>query len=203
MDGRSHPKRLTEFNKDVLADIELRPAQERHVTVDGRDIQGWFIPGGDGKPAAPARARDPRRPAHALRLVADLGVPGPRRLRHRRLLQQPARLRGLRRGVQLRELPRLGARSDARRAGRRRVARRRRPGRPGSTRRHGRLVRRLPDELDRRPRPSVPGGDDLPMRRRHGHAVHDRRHQRRRVGEARIRRLSVGGSRPTSARSRR
>ena len=53
MDGRSHPKRLTEFNKDVLADIELRPAQDRHVTVDGRDIQGWFIPGGDGKQARP------------------------------------------------------------------------------------------------------------------------------------------------------
>jgi len=53
LDGRSHPKRLTEFNRDVLADIELREAQERHVTVDGRDIQGWFIPGGDRDVARP------------------------------------------------------------------------------------------------------------------------------------------------------
>ena len=53
MYGRSTPRRLTEFNKTVLDDIELRPAQERHVTVDGRDIQGWFIPGGDGKKARP------------------------------------------------------------------------------------------------------------------------------------------------------
>ncbi len=53
LDGRSQPRRLTEFNRDVLADIELRPALERHVTVDGRDIQGWFIPGGDGTTARP------------------------------------------------------------------------------------------------------------------------------------------------------
>ena len=53
MDGRSHPRRLTEFNKDVLADIELRPAQERHVTVDGWDVQGWFIPGGSDTAARP------------------------------------------------------------------------------------------------------------------------------------------------------
>ena len=36
--------------------------------------------------AAPARHRDPRRPAHALRLVADPRVPGPRRRRDQRLL---------------------------------------------------------------------------------------------------------------------
>jgi dipeptidyl aminopeptidase/acylaminoacyl peptidase len=53
MDGRSHPRRLTEFNKEALADIDLTPAQERHVTVDGRDIQGWFIPGGDASQPRP------------------------------------------------------------------------------------------------------------------------------------------------------
>ena len=42
------PRRLTSFNAEVLADIELREPVERHVTVDGRDIQGWFLPGGDG-----------------------------------------------------------------------------------------------------------------------------------------------------------
>ncbi len=43
------PRRLTGFNADLLADLELREPQERHSTVDGRQIQGWFIPAsGDG-----------------------------------------------------------------------------------------------------------------------------------------------------------
>jgi dipeptidyl aminopeptidase/acylaminoacyl peptidase len=42
------PRRLTSFNAEVLADIELREPLERHATVDGRDIQGWFLSGGDG-----------------------------------------------------------------------------------------------------------------------------------------------------------
>ncbi len=44
-------RRLTAFNADLLAELELRQPQERHSTVDGRDIQGWFIAGsgeGDG-----------------------------------------------------------------------------------------------------------------------------------------------------------
>ncbi len=43
------PKRLTSFNADHLADIALVVPVERHVTVDERDIQGWFMPGGVGK----------------------------------------------------------------------------------------------------------------------------------------------------------
>ena len=43
------------------------------MTVDGRDIQGWLIPG--RRRPATARRPDPRRPAHALRLVAVVGVP--------------------------------------------------------------------------------------------------------------------------------
>ncbi|HEX5149328.1 MAG TPA: S9 family peptidase, partial [Candidatus Limnocylindrales bacterium] len=42
------PRRLTELNGAVLAELELRAPQERHAEVDGRDIQGWFIPAGDG-----------------------------------------------------------------------------------------------------------------------------------------------------------
>jgi dipeptidyl aminopeptidase/acylaminoacyl peptidase len=42
------PKRLTSFNADVLAEVEVREPVERHVTVDGRDIQGWLLPAGDG-----------------------------------------------------------------------------------------------------------------------------------------------------------
>jgi acylaminoacyl-peptidase len=44
----SRPRRLTEFNSAVLAELELREPQERHSAVEGRDIQGWFIPAGDG-----------------------------------------------------------------------------------------------------------------------------------------------------------
>ncbi len=49
---RGEPRRVTAFNEDALADVELTEPQERHVTVDGRDIQGWFIPAGS-KAAGP------------------------------------------------------------------------------------------------------------------------------------------------------
>jgi dipeptidyl aminopeptidase/acylaminoacyl peptidase len=38
-------RQVSRFNEAALADVELAEPQERHVTVDGRDIQGWFIPG--------------------------------------------------------------------------------------------------------------------------------------------------------------
>jgi acylaminoacyl-peptidase len=46
-------RRLTAFNADVLDDLDLREPSERHVTVDERDIQGWFLPalGSDGTAA--------------------------------------------------------------------------------------------------------------------------------------------------------
>jgi acylaminoacyl-peptidase len=53
-DGAGEPRRLTAFNAEALADIELREPIERHVTVDGRDIQGWHLPaGGGGRGARP------------------------------------------------------------------------------------------------------------------------------------------------------
>jgi dipeptidyl aminopeptidase/acylaminoacyl peptidase len=47
-DGTSEPGRRTTLNDDVLAELDLREPIERHVTVDGRDIQGWLIPAGEG-----------------------------------------------------------------------------------------------------------------------------------------------------------
>jgi dipeptidyl aminopeptidase/acylaminoacyl peptidase len=42
------PRRLTDLNGDVLAEIELREPVERWVDVDGRRIQGWYLaPSGD------------------------------------------------------------------------------------------------------------------------------------------------------------
>ena len=155
----SKPRRLTDLQR--RGPRRARPARAARAPRDGRRPRhpGLVHPG-RRRPAA-ARRPDPRRSAHALRLVAVVGVPDPRGGRDRRLLLQPARLGGLRRGVQRRQPPRLGTGSDARRPGRRRRPRRRRPGRPGSPGRHRRLVRRLPHELDRRPRPALPGGDDL------------------------------------------
>ena len=49
LDGAGKPRRLTTFNADVLDELTLREPRERHSTVDGRDIQGWFIPAGKGR----------------------------------------------------------------------------------------------------------------------------------------------------------
>ncbi len=38
------PRRVTSFNADALADVAFQEPIERHVTVEGRDIQGWFVP---------------------------------------------------------------------------------------------------------------------------------------------------------------
>jgi dipeptidyl aminopeptidase/acylaminoacyl peptidase len=41
---RGEPRRVTTFNDEALAEVEFVEPIERHVSVDGRDIQGWFIP---------------------------------------------------------------------------------------------------------------------------------------------------------------
>ena len=46
--SRKEPRRLTELNAAVLSELDLRAPVERHVRVDGRDIQGWFMPAGNG-----------------------------------------------------------------------------------------------------------------------------------------------------------
>ena len=45
---RPSGRRLTSFNKGVMADLALREPVERKATVDGREIQGWFLPAGVG-----------------------------------------------------------------------------------------------------------------------------------------------------------
>ncbi len=39
---------VTALNAALIDEVELRPAVERSVTVEGRQIQGWLIAGGDG-----------------------------------------------------------------------------------------------------------------------------------------------------------
>jgi acylaminoacyl-peptidase len=52
VDGAGAARRLTDFNADLLAEVELREPRERTSTVDGRRIQGWFIPGRGGAPGS-------------------------------------------------------------------------------------------------------------------------------------------------------
>ena len=49
---RGDPRRVTTFNDAALADVELTEPVERRVTVEGREVQGWFIRGrsADGRP---------------------------------------------------------------------------------------------------------------------------------------------------------
>ncbi|MEO5884036.1 MAG: S9 family peptidase [Candidatus Limnocylindrales bacterium] len=50
-DGGGGSRRLTAFNADVLAELTLIEPVERHAEVDGRAVQGWFLPaGGKGQP---------------------------------------------------------------------------------------------------------------------------------------------------------
>jgi acylaminoacyl-peptidase len=53
-------RQVSRFNEAVLKEPELIEPEERHVEIDGRDIQGWFIPGRrSGGAAKGATGRDP------------------------------------------------------------------------------------------------------------------------------------------------
>lgn len=41
-------RRVSDINRAVLDELDLREPIERHVHVDGRDVGGWLIPAGDG-----------------------------------------------------------------------------------------------------------------------------------------------------------
>jgi dipeptidyl aminopeptidase/acylaminoacyl peptidase len=46
--GAGAPRRLTDLNRDILDEVELRLPVERWAEVDGRRIQGWFLAAADG-----------------------------------------------------------------------------------------------------------------------------------------------------------
>ncbi len=46
LDQGSEPRMLTSFNREVLDELTLIEPVERCSQVDGRTIQGWFMPGG-------------------------------------------------------------------------------------------------------------------------------------------------------------
>lgn len=47
--GAVRPRRLTAFNEEALADVAVVEPVERLSVVDGREIQGWFMPAGEGR----------------------------------------------------------------------------------------------------------------------------------------------------------
>ncbi len=51
------PRRLSAFNAGLLAEVELTAPHERSSIVDGRRIQGWFLPASGGAAGAPAGAK--------------------------------------------------------------------------------------------------------------------------------------------------
>jgi len=53
---RTAPRRLTDLNRDALAEIELREPVERWIAVEGRRIQGWLLA---ADPAAGSSAGSP------------------------------------------------------------------------------------------------------------------------------------------------
>jgi dipeptidyl aminopeptidase/acylaminoacyl peptidase len=55
--GPGSPRRLTAFNAELLAEVELHEPQERVSTVDGRRIQGWFLPAADDGADRPGAAK--------------------------------------------------------------------------------------------------------------------------------------------------
>jgi dipeptidyl aminopeptidase/acylaminoacyl peptidase len=59
-------RRLTSLNADLLAEIEVRPAEDRWLTVDGRRIQGWLVrPGSTAASTEPASTADSTTPGLA------------------------------------------------------------------------------------------------------------------------------------------
>ena len=188
--ARATPRRLTSFNAEVLADIELREPVERHATVDGRDIQGWFLSGGDGRrPLVLEIHGGPHTlygwaPVWEFQILAAAGIGvfacNPRGsegygqafsdANHRDW--GPGPMRDVLAGVDalvadgLADPDRLGVTGGS----------------------YGGYLTNWIVGHDR----SLPDGDDLSLGQRHGRAVHDRRHLGRRVGEARIRHDAVG-----------
>ena len=75
-DGGRAPRRLTDLNREALGDVELREPVERWVTVDGRRIQGWYLPGA-ATPAEPERAAGRRRAPAAGSAAAASVAAGP------------------------------------------------------------------------------------------------------------------------------
>ena len=73
-DGDGEPRRRTELNAEVFDEIELREPVERWVEVDGRRIQGWYLP--------PWPANRERRGGSPPPLVTEIhgGPPHPVRL---------------------------------------------------------------------------------------------------------------------------
>ena len=75
-DGTSGaPRRLTQLNREALADVELREPVERWVEVDDRRIQGWYLPpmaATESSAATRSTARSARKRSGPTPLVTEI-----------------------------------------------------------------------------------------------------------------------------------
>ena len=200
--GSAALRPASHLNYAVMAELELREPIERWTTVDGREIQGWIIPAAGGRGPKPTVTQIHGGP-HTLygwapiwefQVLAGRGMSvhytNPRGSEGYGRAFNEANLRDWGPGPMADVLGSIDALVADRLAD---------PDRLGVT--GGSYGGYLTTWIVA-PRPALPRRDDLPVRRRHGDALPDRRHQRRRVGEDRIRASRRGRTRRTSARSR-
>ena len=196
---------ITAFNEAVLAELDVRAPEERWETVDGREIQGWLIRCAAAERGEPAPlVLEIHGGPHTLygwapywefQVLAGAGISV--------LYTNPRGSEGYGEDFNSANLPDWGdgpmrdvmAHVDALVAAG--VAD------PGPARRDGRLVRRLPDELDRGPHRPLRGGDDLPQRDRPDEPHADRRPRGRRSSGSWSSGRSRGRSPTSTASSRR
>ena len=148
-------RKLTALNAEALADVRLLEPEERWETVDGRRIQGWLIRAADATGPAPLVLEihgGPHTlygwaPGFEFQVLAGAGMSV--------LYTNPRGSEGYGQEFNAANLPDWGDGPMADVLAHVDAAGGRRDGRPRPARGDGRLVRRLPDELDRRPRPSA------------------------------------------------
>ena len=191
-------RRITAFNDEVLADLELRQPEERWETVDGRRIQGWLIPSAAAERGEPAPLvlqihGGPHTlygwsPYWEFQVLAGAGISV--------LFTNPRGSEGYGEDFNSANLPDWGegpmrdvmAHVDALVADR--------CGGPRPARGHRRLVRRLPHQLDRGPHRPLCGGAHLSQRHRPHEPDAHRGPGRRDLRDHGVRRPALGESGP-------
>ena len=159
--GRGSPAGSPRSTRTCSSELTLREPSERHSTVDGRDIQGWLLPAGKGaRPLVTEIHGGPHTlygwsPMWEFQILAANGMSV--------FYCNPRGSEGYGQDFNDANHRDWGPGPTPRRAGRRRGAGRRTASRTGAAGGDRRLVRRVPDELDRRPRRPIRGGDDLPL----------------------------------------
>ena len=156
---------LTALNAELAEELASSQPVDRRWQSDGREIQGWLYPAGSGRqPLALEIHGGPHTLYGWRRCSSGRSSPAPASRSSR---PNPRGSEGYGEAFNRANLGDWGDGPMARRPRRHRPGDRRRARRPRAARRDRRLVRRLPDQLDRRQAAAVQGGGHLPLVRRH------------------------------------